>query len=86
MGWKTVAICDHCWRKEEPGRVPIRLKQPDGERCYACGSETLSGIYVRRLVDRPIQLRREPVKPTPEERLLRAIFGGGFGGGKNGGH
>ena len=51
MGWRTVPICEHCWRKQEPMREPVRFLQPDNERCYSCGSETLSGIYVRRLIE-----------------------------------
>lgn len=44
----TVAICDQCWREQEGKRQPIRMREPEEERCYACGQATRSGIYVRR--------------------------------------
>ena len=55
MTWRTVAICDACWFIEETiargeVREPVKLKEPETERCYSCGVSTTSGIYVRREV------------------------------------
>lgn len=47
MSW-TQPICDECYSTESPGRDPVRLKEPDIERCCVCGTITSSGIYVRR--------------------------------------
>ena len=49
--WKQ-PICLSCWdawceAKDEPGRDPYRLKEPDEERCAYCGTSTCSGVYVR---------------------------------------
>lgn len=41
------AICDPCWEKRSPGRVPHRLVVGGLEVCCWCGHETGSGIYVR---------------------------------------
>lgn len=49
--FKTVAICDECWKKEHGEREPFRLKKPVEEHCYACKQPTKSGIYVRRRLD-----------------------------------
>ena len=50
MSFGTVPICDECWRKEEGEREPVRFKEPNEERCYACGKATQSGIYTRRFL------------------------------------
>lgn len=47
------AICDDCWRKENPqnpDRIPYRLvdEYRKLEMCCFCGQMTLSGIFVRR--------------------------------------
>jgi hypothetical protein len=45
-GW-TQPICEDCWFRLNPGRKPVRLKEPGAEKCVECGSDTTSGIYVR---------------------------------------
>ena len=45
--WMSVPICDPCWEKNRPGRLPVRLIQRVMERCYYCGNAHESGIYVR---------------------------------------
>ena len=44
---KPLPICDKCWRKKEGEREPIRMREPEEERCYLCDEPTQSGIYVR---------------------------------------
>lgn len=44
----TQPVCDECWAKENPDRVPVRLIHPERERCCMCGKATTSGIYVRK--------------------------------------
>lgn len=44
----THSICGPCWDQREPGRAPLRLKEPDTEICCFCGTATTSGIYVRQ--------------------------------------
>ncbi len=41
------SICDLCWHVYAPDREPIRLTEPELERCCFCGGDTRSGIYVR---------------------------------------
>jgi hypothetical protein len=48
MSWKTVPICEKCWREEEPDRQPVQVIGADEEVCYKCGEKTTAGIYVRR--------------------------------------
>lgn len=43
----TQPICDGCWIDQHGDRTPIRLREPDPERCAWCGTLTVSGIYVR---------------------------------------
>jgi hypothetical protein len=65
MAWQSVPICERCWLDEtgewvtsEDGvtrslvsvRIPIRLREPKVEACYACSEPTISDIYVRREV------------------------------------
>ncbi len=53
MSWKTVPQCGSCWANENPMREPARI-QPEfreTERCFTCGEETISGIYVRKEVN-----------------------------------
>ena len=45
-GW-TAATCTDCWFRMHPERMPTRVKDPDRERCHACGRFTLAGIYIR---------------------------------------
>lgn len=47
----TVAICDACWLLEEHGRPPVRIQYPNEDTCYRCRKATLSGIYVRRMIE-----------------------------------
>jgi len=44
------SICDSCWRFQNPGRDPVRLKGEyvAWERCCFCGADHRSGIYVRK--------------------------------------
>ena len=44
----THTICEACWRKREPGREPVRLKNPTAEPCCFCGAVTRDGIFVRQ--------------------------------------
>jgi hypothetical protein len=41
-------LCDSCYEKEEPGRAPVRVLDPDPGRCCRCRKETSSGIYYRQ--------------------------------------
>jgi hypothetical protein len=51
----THAICDGCWKRRQPGRVPVRVREPGNRaRCCYCGKATASGIFVRD----------EPTTPT----------------------
>jgi hypothetical protein len=43
----THSLCDTCYQKLEPGRVPTRMKQADVEACCKCGVMHSSGIYYR---------------------------------------
>lgn len=55
MTW-TQPLCDDCWNRAHPGVPPVRLRQPDEERCCTCGARTKSGIYARinpKEVDHP---------------------------------
>jgi hypothetical protein len=40
-------ICEACWRKREPEREPIRVREHPPEPCCFCGANTTAGIYVR---------------------------------------
>lgn len=51
-GW-THSICDPCWKKREPVRIPVRIRHdpadaPNQEHCCFCGNHHSSGIYVRQ--------------------------------------
>lgn len=43
------AICDECWERRNPDRLPVRLmgSYRKEERCCFCLAQTKSGIYVR---------------------------------------
>ena len=43
----THAICETCWFKKNPGRIPTKLTQAEQETCCYCGQPTTSGIYLR---------------------------------------
>lgn len=43
----THPICSACWEQREPNREPVRLREPEVERCCFCGKVHASGIYVR---------------------------------------
>lgn len=43
----TQPCCDDCWRAQQPGRQPFRLREVDVEICAWCGVTTMSGIFVR---------------------------------------
>lgn len=47
MSTWTQPVCDECFTAERPGRRPVRLREPDLERCCLCGAATRSGIYMR---------------------------------------
>jgi hypothetical protein len=40
-------VCDLDWLKMHPYKIPVRLMQPEQERCSRCGVMTRSGIYFR---------------------------------------
>lgn len=43
----TQPSCGTCWDERNPGRAPVRLREPDEETCVYCGKRHRSGIYVR---------------------------------------
>ena len=45
------SLCDKCYQAEEPGRMPVRLIDPDDTVCCRCRSNTSSGIYYRTYPD-----------------------------------
>ena len=45
-GW-THVICRHCYEDEEPGRDPVRVRNPAMDHCCFCGIETADGIFYR---------------------------------------
>jgi hypothetical protein len=53
MGGWNHAICNECWKIEEPLREPVRVREDpndptdDQERCCWCGKMTASGIFKR---------------------------------------
>lgn len=40
-------ICGACYDRRYPAREPVRLRDPEGERCVDCGQTTDDGIYLR---------------------------------------
>jgi hypothetical protein len=48
LSWNQ-PICDACWEKRHPDRVPTRMAEAHTERevCSDCGRRTESGIYRR---------------------------------------
>ncbi len=50
------AICDSCWKKREPARDAVRVREAGIEACCFCGVLSASGIFVRECSD-PTQLR-----------------------------
>lgn len=44
-------ICLLCWDHLNPGREPIRIKDPNDRTCCYCGNVTLDGILVRENPD-----------------------------------
>jgi hypothetical protein len=49
--WASQPICICCWEERQPDREPVRLREPEDERCCWCGTPTRSGIYVRERLD-----------------------------------
>jgi len=45
----THPICGECYDREQPGRVPARIKAEYAEQqeCCWCGAETSEGIFYR---------------------------------------
>ena len=43
----THAICEGCWKKHNPNRVPIQFLLAEEEKCCFCGNITTAGIYIR---------------------------------------
>lgn len=43
----TQSICERCWNKQNPGRIPVRMKNADEEECCFCKRVTTDGIYIR---------------------------------------
>ena len=52
--------CDDCWDALHPDRTPIRIIEPETEKCCWCGQYTTSGIYVR---DNP----KGPLRHSPHD-------------------
>jgi hypothetical protein len=50
MPWKTVPICDQCWNLQND-HEPVRLQHTETEKCYKCGQNTSSGIYIRAEIE-----------------------------------
>lgn len=48
------AICDRCWVRRNPDRVPCRVLYVGPEKCCFCGEMTASGIYLRAPLDETI--------------------------------
>ena len=46
MTW-THNICWRCYKKQNPGVEPARVKSTEIETCCFCGKATKAGIYVR---------------------------------------
>lgn len=46
MSWSQ-PICRSCFSLHNPGRIPVRLVEPDTEKCCSCGELTTQGIYIR---------------------------------------
>jgi hypothetical protein len=55
MPWSSEQVCEDCWKKEQPLRDPIRLREQfrETEPCCKCGMTTRSGIYVRHYTKPP---------------------------------
>ena len=51
MNWNQ-PICNACWTRRHPERMPVRVRERTVETCAYCGRETDSGIYVRDNPDR----------------------------------
>jgi len=52
MSVSAQPFCDRCWdqytrQNGQPGRFPVRMKDPPAERCCICDDLVWSGIYVR---------------------------------------
>lgn len=43
----THALCEKCWRADNPNRDPYRMLVPYQEVCCSCGQWTTDGIYQR---------------------------------------
>ena len=50
MNWNQ-PICEACWSRRCPGRIPVRIADASVETCAYCGLETDSGIFVREHPD-----------------------------------
>lgn len=42
----TQPLCTDCWFQHND-KYPMKLIDPDVERCVTCGRQTQSGIYIR---------------------------------------
>lgn len=47
----THSLCRECYRHEEPGRTPYRIKDDSTHTCCRCGEPTSAGIYYRNQPD-----------------------------------
>jgi hypothetical protein len=45
------ARCAACWKRDNPDRTPVRVRNADPTVCCSCGRVTVSGIYVRNNPD-----------------------------------
>lgn len=43
----THPLCLDCWYDGHPDQFPVRIREPELERCCNCGDYTSEGIYVR---------------------------------------
>ena len=43
----THSMCSECWKKENPDKDPVKVKNAPVEQCCFCGQPTSMGIYVR---------------------------------------
>jgi hypothetical protein len=41
------SICEDCYEEQEPGRKPVRVREPEEETCCFCGKPTTDGIFYR---------------------------------------
>lgn len=50
--WNSHSMCETCWAKREPERVPVRLVDKEFLKCCFCGEPHNSGIFVREHISK----------------------------------